>query len=98
MSIKQLTVQPKLSDEETEALAGEFITYDKDRTKDKLIEPEFIVDCDVDMYKENGEPLVLFRKRQVPERHASTALKALYHAATEYGNRGVAAGKLKYHN
>jgi hypothetical protein len=79
---------PLLSEEQTANLAGDFLD-------DSYI--HHLIEEDTDAFKEDGSPLVMFRKRQVPERHAGVALKALYHAATEYGNRGVAAGKLKYH-
>lgn len=88
MSIEAIQLQPILSDDQTSDLAGEFIDDSHIQT---------LIDDDADVFKEDGTPLVMFRKRQVPERHAGTALKALYNAATEYGNRGVAAGKLKYH-
>lgn len=86
--MKTLTAEPALTDEQADALAGEFLDashYD------------LLIDSDTDVYRPDGSALLHFRRRVVPQSAAGAAFKALYHAATNYGNRGIAAGKLKYH-
>ncbi len=86
--MKNLVLEPYLTDEEADALAGEFLD---DSHYDLLVEQ------DVDVFRPDGTALLHFRRNRVPQSAAGPAFSALLNAATNYGNRGIAAGKLKYH-
>ncbi len=86
--MKTLALKPILSNKEADALAGEFI--------DDSAYSHVIAE-DADVFRTDGSPLLHFRKRQISGSNASPAFHALLEAATNYGNRGIAAGKLKYH-
>lgn len=87
--MRTLTLRPRLTNEETAELAGEFLS-------DKHF--SILLDEDADVFRADGTPLLHFRKRQIRETDAAVALKALYDAATEYCNRGIAAGKAGNHD
>lgn len=86
--MKSLMVEPVLTDEQAAELAGEFVGQSHYHT---------LIDSDADIFRPDGSALLHFRRNRVAAGHANDAFKALYEAATEYGNRGIAAGKLKYH-
>lgn len=88
MHMITLTRRPVLSDEECEELAGEFLGCEYYDT---------LITEDADVFRPDGSALLHFRKRRINKRDGEIALRELYEAATEYGNRGLAAGKLKYH-
>lgn len=89
--MKVYKVFPIMSDESADKLAGEFLD---DEAYNLLLDKE-----NADVYDaETGAALLHFRKRKVRQNDALTAFDCLYDAATEYGNRGIAAGKMKYRN
>lgn len=83
--MKTYTAKKLMSDDAAKKLAGTFV--DARHYNILLDEP-------ADVFREDGTPLVHFRKRCVQEEAARRAFKALYAAAKEQDNRGIAAGKL----
>lgn len=74
-----------LSDEEAASLAG------------KLLDESYftqIISEDCEVYKPNGDLLLVMRKKVIPVDVAAKAYKALRHAATPTDNRGISAGFL----
>lgn len=80
-----LTIPKVMSDEEIESVYGEFLSIRPDT---------HIIDCDADIYKEDGTPLLHFRKRRIRPEIAQETFHRLKRAGkVKNNNRGIAAGK-----
>jgi len=77
----------KMPDEEADALAGTMLD---ERSYDLLISGE-----DADVLKPDGTPLILFRASALSRVVCQAAYSVLRNAATEHGNRGLAAGVIR---
>lgn len=81
-----LTEDHCIPEEEANKLAGQFLD-------DSAYDIVLTEDCDV--FKPNGEPLIVFRKRGVPGRLCEPAWKVLTKVKQAPTNRGMAAGKMQ---
>lgn len=81
-----LTEADCLSDAEADALAGKFLTPAHYAT---LVSGE-----DANVYKPDGAPLLMFRRRAIPAALVKAAYPALRGAAQPTDNRGMAAGEI----
>lgn len=84
LTVVQLQENNCLSDAETEAAAGMFLT-EKDF--------DYLVSSDTDVFKPNGDLLLRYRTNVLPPADCFAAFPALRKAAVKQGNRGLAAGK-----
>lgn len=83
--MREITLAKRYSDEETEErFAGRLLGED---AYDVLIQGE-----DTTVYKEDGEPLIIFRAGVLKAVDAKAAYENLREAATPTDNRGMAAG------
>lgn len=81
----QLTVPKVISDEDIATIHGEFLTL-KPTTK--------VINYDADVYREDGTPLLHFRKNRISQEDATFAFNSLKKAGkVKNNNRGVASGK-----
>ena len=93
--VLQLTVKPILSDEETKQLEGTLLPTDYFNR---------VIRKDADVYNENGELILRFRKKVLPEKHMKVAYDNIIHHARQYtSTRGIYGGptdkkKLVQHN
>lgn len=95
--IRTETIEPALSDDEVEELAGHKLTsehYDDDRLYGHSAPGETEP---VNLVKPSGEPLAVYLPNAIPEQHMQEAYKALRPLAIDggnsEGNRGMATGK-----
>jgi hypothetical protein len=83
--VKKLTVKKIINDEDIKQLTGEHLTLKPDTT---------ILQSDCSVYKEDGTPLLHFRKNVIPKELSDLAFKNLKKAGkVPNNNRGTAAGK-----
>ena len=86
MTISQIIVKKILTDEEINNKEGTY--YDEEHFK-------YIITDDTDVYKENGELLLKFRKNVIPIQLTNNALNSYRKVAKiKKNNRGAAAGVL----
>ena len=81
--MKRLTAKYHLTHEETKKLERTFVDsnhYDE------------VIDYDCDVYTENGQPLLFFRKNYIDYEVIKQAYKSLEKSATVTNNRGAASG------
>lgn len=84
--IKKYKLSKLLSDNEINKMEGEFV----DSSKYK-----YIINSDADVYSEDGDLLLKFRKNVIPERLNKIAYECLIEASKKkHDNRGAAAGPL----
>ncbi len=86
-SVKTIQLSYKMPDEAADALAGTMLDAS---SYDLLISGE-----DADVLKPDGTPLIKFRANVLPRAVCQPAYTVLRHAATEHGNRGIAAGVIR---
>lgn len=85
--MKTLTAAPAMTEAEAEALAGTFLgeaSYDPDR----------LFREDVRVLREDGSPLLVFRKNALPADQCRAAFLALRTVNFDAGERGFAAGNV----
>ena len=83
--VRKITVKQVLSDEETKALEGKRLPKGYYKT--------VIKDEDVDVYTEDGEILLMFRKNVLPHSHIDAAYENMIEfARKKTTTRGIAAG------
>ena len=88
MTISQIIVKKILTDEEINNKEGTY--YDEEHFK-------YIITDDTDVYKENGELLLKFRKNVIPIQLTNNALNSYRKVAKiKKNNRGAAAGVLDF--
>lgn len=81
--VKKIIIEKKLTDEEMEKKKGCFI-----ESKGFII-----YDKSVDIYNEEGDLLVIYRKKSLPEKYKKLALPLKFAAIKGSNNRGVASGE-----
>ena len=83
--MKELIAKEYLSDNEIKNLEGTFLN---DSHYDSIIREDTIV------RKENGDPLIVFKKNCIPSNVAEQAYYSLRKAVSQTNNRAIAAGPL----
>lgn len=86
--VRVIKLTTELTDEEADKFATKKLP--KDGSYDILVKGE-----DVNVFKPNGDPLILFRHKVLPKEHFDKAFPALRTAAGTSFNRGTAAGEVK---
>ena len=86
MTVKKIIVKKILSDSEISDKEGTYFNHTHYST---------ILKTDTDVYKENGELLLKFRKHVIPKKYTDTALQSFRKVARQKkNNRGAAAGRI----
>ena len=80
-----LTDEQVVPDEELEGIAGEILGDDA---------YDILIDEDANVYKPNGDPLVILRKNVLTAESCEKAWRNLRDAAVDTDNRGIAGGKV----
>src|SRR5579872_751387 len=99
MKPRKILLKTELSDEELDSIGKQWrqergfdLSIDDSNIAGIYLDDSFydilISDENVDVYKPNGEPLILFRNNVLPASACKKAHTALKKAATEAGNRG----------
>lgn len=83
---RKIIVEKKVSDKKMIAKKGTFINSTRGYT---------LIDKDVDIYKKNGEILIIYRKKLIPEHLKKIAIDNLRDATLKPSfNRGIASGPI----